>query len=137
MTRKPIIPPLDLCSTCYVVLITVEVFEGLSELTRLAELTCKLRLYMCLSYHIHISYPCFTLSSVRPSAHPSVRPPVRPPIRPSAHPSARPSAHPSVRPYPRFTLTPMNVCERRNIFIAGFASLLFSIYVILNSDCRL
>ena len=29
---------LDLCSTCRAVLITVELFEGLSELTRLAEL---------------------------------------------------------------------------------------------------
>ena len=47
MTRKPIISPLDLCSTCHAVLITVELFKGLSELTRLAaELTCKLRLHV-------------------------------------------------------------------------------------------
>ena len=39
-------PPLDLCSTCHAVLITVELFKGLSELTRLAELTCKLRLHV-------------------------------------------------------------------------------------------
>ena len=38
--------PLDFCSTCHAVLITVEVFKGLSELTRLAELTCKLRLHV-------------------------------------------------------------------------------------------
>ena len=45
--KKPIISPsLDLCSTCHAVLITVEVFKGLSELTRLAELTCKLRLHV-------------------------------------------------------------------------------------------
>ena len=45
--KKPIIPPpLDLCSTCHAVLITVEVFKGLSELIRLAELTCKLRLHV-------------------------------------------------------------------------------------------
>ena len=31
-------PPLDLCSTCHTVLITVELIKGLSELTRLAEL---------------------------------------------------------------------------------------------------
>ena len=46
MRRKPIISPLDLCSTRHAVLITVEVFKGLSELTRLAELTCKLRLHV-------------------------------------------------------------------------------------------
>ena len=46
MTRKPIISPLDLCSTCHAVLIAVEVFKGLCELTRLAELTCKLRLHV-------------------------------------------------------------------------------------------
>ena len=46
--KKPIISPtpLDLCSTCHAVLITVEVFKGLSELTRLAELTCKFRLHV-------------------------------------------------------------------------------------------
>ena len=46
MKREPIISHLDLCSTCHAVLITVEVFKGLSELTRLAELTCKLRLHL-------------------------------------------------------------------------------------------
>ena len=40
-------PPKGLCSTCHAVLITVEVFKGLSELTRLAEWTCKLRLHAC------------------------------------------------------------------------------------------
>ena len=46
VTRKPIIPPLDWCSTCHAVLITVELFKGLSEMIRLAELTCKLRLHV-------------------------------------------------------------------------------------------
>ena len=39
-------PPLDWFSTCHAVLITVELFNGLSEMTRLAELTCKLRLHV-------------------------------------------------------------------------------------------
>ena len=47
MTRNQSFPSLlDLCSTCHAVLITVEVFKGPSELTRLAELTCKLRLHV-------------------------------------------------------------------------------------------
>ena len=39
-------PPPDLCSTCHAVLIAVELFKGISELTRLTELTCKLRLHV-------------------------------------------------------------------------------------------
>ena len=33
-------------STCHAVLTTVELFKGLSELTRLAAFTCKLRLHV-------------------------------------------------------------------------------------------
>ena len=47
--KKPIIsptPPRFVLYICHAVLITVEVFKGLSELTRLAELTCKLRLHV-------------------------------------------------------------------------------------------
>ena len=67
-----------------------------------------------------LSYPCFTLSSVRTSVQTSVRASVRtsvrtsvrPSICPSIRPSIRPSVHPFVRPYPRFTLTPVKTSPR-------------------------
>ena len=55
--------------------------------------------YQCYDYQryplirVLLSYPCFTLSSIRPD------------IRPSIRISVRPSGYPSVRPDPCFTLT--------------------------------
>ena len=58
-----------------------------------------------------LSYPCFTLSSVRPSEHPSGHPSGHPPEHPSGHPFGHPSVHPSGYPsvHQRFTLTPKSI----------------------------